>query len=400
MTCIGIAMNDGTDRPTIRLLPRHDGRVRGGHPWVFSNEIAMDAAARALPSGSIVELEDARGVALATAYFNPRTLIAARVLDAPGTTIDRAFWQARLAAALRLRERLFDRPFYRLVHAEADRLPALVVDRMGDVLSVQANAAGIDRALDDILAALTELLNPRAILLRNDSPVRALEGLPEETRLASGSLDAPVEIEENGCRFRLDLRQGQKTGWFYDQRANRAFVAAFARGGRVLDVYSYAGGFALAAARAGAREVIAVDRSAGAVEAIAANATLNGLRVETVRAEAFAELERREGEQFDVVIVDPPAFIKSKKDTGAGLRGYAKMAKLAAPLVAPGGILFAASCSHHAELGAFTQAIADGLRQAKRTGRILQTSGAGPDHPVHPLLPETAYLKALTLQLD
>ncbi|MDB5367738.1 MAG: SAM-dependent methyltransferase [Rhodospirillales bacterium] len=389
-------------RPKLRLLPRHEARVRGGHPWVFSNEIAMDAAARALTPGTLVELEDARGAPLATAYFNPRTLIAARVLGAPGTVVDRAFWHERLQAALTLRDRMFERPFYRLVHAEADRLPALVVDRMGDVLSVQANAAGIDVALDDILGALTELLRPRAILLRNDSPVRELEGLPLETRVVHGAVEAPVEIEENGCRFKLDLRDGQKTGWFYDQRANRAFVAGLARGKSVLDVYAYAGGFALAAARAGAREVIAVDRSAGAIDAIKANAAANGLNVEAVRAEAFAELERRgaAGEKFDVVIVDPPAFIKSKKETAAGLRGYAKLAKLAAPLVAPGGILFAASCSHHADTINFTHAVTHGLGQARRTGRVLQTSGAGPDHPVHPLLPESAYLKALTLQLD
>ncbi|GIL39933.1 class I SAM-dependent rRNA methyltransferase [Roseiterribacter gracilis] len=391
-----------TDRPKLRLLPRHEARVRGGHPWVFSNEIAMDVAARALPPGGLVELEDARGAPLATAYFNPRTLIAARVLGAPGTVVDRAFWHERLAAALHLRERMFDKPFYRLVHAEADRLPALIVDRMGDVLSVQANAAGIDAALDDILGALTDLLKPRAILLRNDSPVRELEGLPQETRVAHGTIDAPVEIEENGCKFLLDLRDGQKTGWFYDQRANRAFVAGFAKNARVLDLYAYAGGFALAAAKAGAREVIAVDRSAGAIEAINANAAANGLKVDAVKAEVFADLERRIGlnETYDVVIVDPPAFIKSKKETASGLRGYAKLAKLAAPLVAPGGILFTASCSHHADLVNFAHAITHGLGQAKRSGRVLQTSGAGPDHPVHPLLPESAYLKALTFQLD
>jgi 23S rRNA (cytosine1962-C5)-methyltransferase len=390
------------DRPKLRLLPRHEARLRGGHPWVFSNEIAMDAAARALPPGGLVELEDARGAPLATAYFNPRTLIAARVLGAPGTVVDRNFWHERLSAALSLRDRMFDKPFYRLVHAEADRLPALVVDRMGDVLSVQANAAGIDVHLDEILGALTDLLKPRAILLRNDSPVRELEGLPLETRVAHGTLDAPVEIEENGCKFLLDLREGQKTGWFYDQRANRAFVASFAKGARVLDLYAYTGGFALAAAKAGARDVIAVDRSAGAIDAINANAAANGLKVEAVKAEVFADLERRTeaGEKFDVVIVDPPAFIKSKKETASGLRGYAKLAKLAAPLVAPGGILFTASCSHHADLVNFTHAVTHGLGQAKCSGRVLQTSGAGPDHPVHPLLPESAYLKALTFQLD
>jgi len=392
-------------RPIVRLQPKRDGRLRHGHPWVYSNEIAMDAAAKALPPGSAVTLAAADGRQLGSAFFNPHTLIAARLLSADGGgAVDRAFFTARFASALRLRERLYDQPYYRLVHAEADGLPAIIVDRMGDVLVVQLNAAGPDRAAEDIIGALSDLLKPRAIVLKNDSPARTLEGLPLETRLAAGALDGPVEIVENGARFLATPLDGQKTGWFYDQRDNRAFVAKLASGARVLDAYCYGGGFGVACARAGAASVLLVDRSAAALESATASARLNGLEgsCATRQQEAFAALAAlaEAGERFDVVIVDPPAFAKSRKDVPAALRGYRKLARLAAALVSPGGVLFAASCSHNVAVDPFGEAVARGLADAGRTGRILRQAGAGPDHPVHPMLPESAYLKSLTLALD
>ncbi|WP_448192499.1 class I SAM-dependent rRNA methyltransferase [Azospirillum sp. sgz301742] len=398
-------MTDTPRYPTIRLQAGRQKRVQLGHPWVYSNEVQMDPAAKAVPPGSPVRLTDANGNALGIATFNPHTLIAARILtpDA-GAVIDGAFLAGRLARAVRMRERLYDRPFYRVVHAEADGLPGLIVDRYGDVVTVQANSVFMDQRIGEILGALDEVLNPRAVILRNDGSQRALEGLAEETRLAKGSLDGALRLEENGATFFADPLGGQKTGWFYDQRDNRAFIASLAKGGRVIDFFSYNGGFAVTCAVRGAASVVAVDRSQPALDNASRAAEANGVAgiFEARRAEAFAELERLAGagETFDVVIVDPPAFVKSKKDLGAGSRAYRKMARLAARITAPGGFLLAASCSHNVDPPLFAEQVARGLVDAGRTGRILRSSGAGPDHPVHPHLPESAYLKAITLQLD
>jgi 23S rRNA (cytosine1962-C5)-methyltransferase len=392
-------------RPTIRLRPKHDQRLRQGHPWVYSNEIMMDAEAKAVPPGTAVTLTTAAGERLGAAFFNPHTLIAARLLSRDAeTVIDRAFFADRVATALALRERLYDAPYYRLIHAEADGLPAVVVDRMGDVLVAQLNAAGPDRAGEDIVAALADRLKPKAVILKNDSPARSQEGLPLETRLAFGALEGPVELVENGARFLVDPLEGQKTGWFYDQRESRAFVARFAFGARVLDAYCYGGGFGIAAALGGARDVVLLDRSEGALDWALQSAALNGVaeRCRHRREDVFEALAAMAaaGETFEVVIVDPPAFAKSRKDVPAALRGYRKLVRLAAALVSRGGILFAASCSHNVGIGDFTEAVARGLNDAGRAGRILRQAGAGPDHPVHPMLPESAYLKSLTLALD
>ena len=391
--------------PSVRLHPKRDMRLRLGHPWVYSNELVMDAGAKALAPGSVVLLAAANGDPLGLAWFNPHTLIAARMLTRDAKEdIGQSFFETRLSVALALRQRLYDAPYYRLVHAEADGLPATVVDRMGDVLVVQLNAAGPNGAADDILAALSALLKPRAILLKNDSPARSLEGLPLETRLAAGAFDQPVDLVENGVRFRIHPLEGQKTGWFYDQRDNRAFVARLAAGAKVLDAYCYGGGFGIACAAGGAASVLMLDRSTGALETAAEAAALNALtdRCATRQGDVFETLAamRDAGDHFDIVIVDPPAFAKSRKDVPAALRGYRKLARLAAKLVSPGGMLFAASCSHNVETGPFEEAVARGLADAGRAGRILRQAGAGPDHPIHPMLPESAYLKSLTLALD
>jgi 23S rRNA (cytosine1962-C5)-methyltransferase len=392
-------------RPTVRLQPRHDARVRHGHPWAFSNEIMMDAEAKAIAPGTPVTLTTAGGERMGVAFFNPHTLISARVLTADtDTVIDRAFYAGKIQAALRLRERLYAEPYYRLVHAEADGLPAVVIDRMDDVLVVQLNAAGPDLARDDIVAALVEVLNPKAIVLKCDSPARALEGLALETRLAHGELSGPVELVENGARFQIDPLEGQKTGWFYDQRDSRAFVARFAEGRTVLDAYCYGGGFGIEAAMAGAASVTLLDRSAGALEAANRSAALNAVvdRCTTRQQEVFEALDAMAAakETYDVVIVDPPAFAKSRKDIPVAIKAYRKLVRQAATLVTPGGILFAASCSHNVGVPEFAEAVARGLDDADRSGRILRSAGAGPDHPVHPMLPESAYLKSLTLALD
>ena len=390
--------------PTVTLAAGRDKRLRGGHPWVYANEIQMTPALKELPPGSLVTLADARGEKLGTALFNAKPLIVARFLDArPNLAIDACFLRARLAAALALRERLFTEPYYRLVHAEADRLPGLVIDRFGDALTVQMNSAGMDRLETPLLEALTDLLKPARIVLRNDSPARTLEGLETGIRAAVGG-EGPIELVENGARFRCDPLGGQKTGWFYDQRDNRAFLAKLAQGKRLIDVYAYIGGFGIEAAVAGAAEVTLVDRSKPAMELAAETAALNNVadRVTAQAGDAFDTLEKlaTAKQRFDVVVCDPPAFVKSKKDLAAGLRAYQKMARLGAALVAPGGILFAASCSHNAPEEEFARQIGIGLSKAGRSGRILRQAGAGPDHPVHPFLRESAYLKSLTLQLD
>ncbi|HLF59519.1 MAG TPA: class I SAM-dependent rRNA methyltransferase [Alphaproteobacteria bacterium] len=394
-----------TPRPVLRLLPSRHKRVVEGHPWIYSNEAQMDAVAKAIPPGSVVKVAAADGRMLGAAFFNPHSLICGRMLSRePEAEIGAGFLAQRLRAALSLRETLYPRPFYRLVHSEGDGLPGLIVDRFGDVVVCQINAAGMDRLSDALLAALDEVLAPKAVVFRNDAPVRELEGLAREVTVAKGEVQPPIEIEEGGARFLVDPVAGQKTGWFFDQRDNRGFMAALARGRRVADFYAYTGGFAILSALAGAREVRAFDASQPALDLAGKSAELNGVAAACrfTKAEAFGEMERLggAGERFEVVICDPPAFVKSRKDVNAGAKGYRKMARLAAALVAPGGFLFAASCSHNMETARFAAEIHKGIAQAGRAARVIRQAGASPDHPIHPSLPESAYLKAEVLQLD
>ena len=391
--------------PSVLLRAGEDRRVRAGHPWAFSNEILMDAETKALPAGSLAILRAPGGEALGLATFNPHSLIAARLLTSnPEAIVDALFFGRRIARAAALRDRLIGVPYYRLIHAEADGLPGVIVDRFGDALVVQINSAGMAALTPVLLEALEAELSPGTIVLKNDSPVRELEGLERELVVAKGEA-GPVEVIENGARFVADLSGGQKTGWFYDQRDNRRFMAGLARDASVLDVYSYSGGFGVLAAKEGAQSVTCLDRSRAALDTAQAAAKVNGVegRVAIQKAEAFEALEKLDGtaaRKFGVVICDPPAFVKSRKDLKTGAQGYRKLVRLAAPLVARGGFLFVASCSHLMDVPMFAEQVRRGLRDAERTGRILRSSGAALDHPIHPNLPETAYLKALTLQLD
>jgi 23S rRNA (cytosine1962-C5)-methyltransferase len=388
--------------PSVLLRAGEDRRVRGGHPWAFSNEILMDAETRALPAGSLAVLRAAGGEALGLITFNPHSLIAGRLLSSnPEARVDALFFGRRLAQAVVLRDRLIGVPYYRLIHAEADLLPGVVVDRFGEALVVQVNTAGMELLTPVLLEALEAELSPSTIVLKNDSPVRTLEGLPREAKVAKGNA-GPVELIENGATFVADLAGGQKTGWFYDQRDNRRFVASLARDARVLDVYSYSGGFGVLTAKQGAKSVTCIDRSQAALDAAGEAARLNGVEgtVSFEKGDAFDALEKHAGSKFDVVICDPPAFVKSRKELKSGAQGYRKLVRLAAPLVTPGGFLFVASCSHLVDPPLFAEQVRRGLRDAGRSGRILLSSGAALDHPVHPSLPESAYLKALTLQLD
>ena len=393
------------NHPIVTLLEGRHKRAVAGHPWVYSNEIQMDAAAKTIPPGSIAALRVADGRPLGLATFNPHSLIAARLLTRDmDASIDASFLRGRLTRALETRESIYKAPYYRLVHAEGDGLPGLIVDRFGDVLVVQMNTAGMDTLAAPLIEALNDTVVPKTIILRNDSAARELEGLESYARVAVGKLDGPVSLLENACNFFCDPVDGQKTGWFYDQRDNRAFVAALAGNKRVADFYCYAGGFGVCAAAQGATEVIAVDRSGPALEIAAMAAERNevGDRCRFIKNEAFRAMHQllKDDESFDVVIADPPAFVKSRKDLAAGLRGYRKMVASAGRLVRPGGVLLVASCSYHVDSLAFAEQVRRGIRDAKRGGRILRVAGAAPDHPAHVFLPETAYLKAMVLQLD
>jgi 23S rRNA (cytosine1962-C5)-methyltransferase len=391
-------------RPEIRLLAGRHRRALAGHPWVYSNEIEMTADARALAPGALVRLKGEDGKPVGTAFFNPRSLIAARLLTFEDAPIDTDFIGKRLDRALALRQRIFDAPYYRLVNGEGDGLPGLIVDRYGEICVVQVNAAGMERLLPELLAALDALVAPKAVLLRNEGPQRALEGLETATEWVKGGGGSSFEVVENRVTFHADLAGGQKTGWFFDHGRNRAKVASFANGARVLDVFCYLGGFAIQALVGGAAEAVLVDRSQPALDLAEASAAANGVaqKCRFDRANGFGAMERlaKSGERFDIVIADPPSFVKSKKEVQRGIRGYRKMVRLAAPLVAPGGLLFAASCSYHVEAAMFGEQIRRGLAAGGRGGRILYAGGAGPDHPIHPFLPETAYLKFQLLQLD
>ena len=394
-----------TDLPTLRLVPKGDRRLSSGFPWIFSNEIVKESVPTDLPAGALVRLQNAAGELVGQAFHNRHTLIAARLLHrSPKVAINQAFFAERLRRALALRDSLIGRPFYRLIHAEADGLPGTIIDRFGDCLVVQLNCAGMERHQALLLAALEEVLAPHVILLKDEAAARTLEGLPGGQRLYKGQLGDRLEIEENGARFFTDLSAGQKTGWFFDQRDNRAWAARFAKGARVLDAYCYAGGFGVLAALSGASDVLALDSSEKALSLARAAAEANGVaaRMAFEKTDVFQRLPRLADEKrlFDLTICDPPAFIKTRKESVQGLKGYRKLARLAAQVTAPQGTLVIASCSHHADAASFTQAVAEGIADIGRSARILQLAGAAPDHPVHPLLPETSYLKCLTLALD
>ncbi|MEO0701712.1 MAG: class I SAM-dependent rRNA methyltransferase [Pseudomonadota bacterium] len=393
------------DRPTIRLLPKTDPRpIRRGAPWVYANQLVMDRRTKALPPGSLAVLEDGERRPLGLVAVNPASKIAARMLDRDaGAAVDASWIAARLEHALALRNRLFDAPFYRLVHAEADGFPGVVIDRFGDAAVIQPNAAWAEVQIDLIAQALTEVAGITTVVKNTASRARALEGLDDQSAVLTGALDGPIPVPMNGATYMADLTGGQKTGLFYDQRPNHAFAARLASGARVLDVFSHVGGFALAALAGGATSALAIDASAPALALAEAGAKASGMveRFTTRQGDAFDVLEAltEETAQFDLVICDPPAFAPAKPALDKGLRAYERVARLSAGLVAPGGALVLCSCSHAADLAKFRTASLRGIGRAGRMGQLLYTGFAGPDHPQHPHLAESAYLKALVFRL-
>ncbi|MEO3414750.1 class I SAM-dependent rRNA methyltransferase [Roseovarius sp. CAU 1744] len=392
--------------PVIRLKPKiRPQAIRHGFPWVYDNELVTDRRTRALNPGTIAVLEDADRAPLALVAVNPASRIMARVLSHDLTArIDAGWLAAKLTRALALRERLYDDPHYRLVHAEADGLPGVVIDRFGDIAVIQPNAAWAEVLLPEIAQALADVTGVATVLKNASGRARGLEGLDDVGATLLGQApDAPRPVPMNGATYMADLTGGQKTGLFYDQRPNHAFAARLSAGARVLDVFSHVGGFSLAMLAGGAASALAVDGSGPALALAAQGAERMGMtgQFATRKGDAFEVMTALagEGQVFDVVICDPPAFAPSKKALEAGLRAYERVARLAAPLVAEGGYLGLCSCSHAADLCRFRAASTRGIGRAGRAGQLIHTGAAGPDHPTHPQLAESSYLKALFYRL-
>ncbi|WP_380052605.1 RSP_2647 family RNA methyltransferase [Falsihalocynthiibacter sp. SS001] len=392
--------------PTIRLKPNAEARaIRHGFPWVYANELVTDRRTKALSAGTLAQLQDTNRTPMGVVTVNPKSKIIARVLDRdPEAVIDAAWFEEKFTRALAHRERLYEAPFYRLIHAEADGLPGVVIDRFGDVAVVQPNAAWAEEMFDMLAAALVKVTGVSTVVKNGTGRARSLEGLEEELVVTQGALDAPIPVPMNGATYMADILGGQKTGLFFDQRPNHAFTQTLCRDAKVLDVFSHVGGFSLAALAGGASSALAVDGSAAALELAEQGAKASGTadRFAKRKGDAFDVLAAlaEEGETFDVVICDPPAFAPSKKALEAGLRAYERVARLAAALVKPGGYLVLCSCSHAADLQKFRNSSARGIGRAGRRMQLINTGFAGPDHPLLPHLAESGYLKALTFRLD
>ena len=395
-----------SSRPTVRLMPKAEARaIRHGFPWVYANELVTDRRTQKLAPGTLAVLEDAGRQVLGLVAVNPGSKIICRMLDRDAeAVIDARWFAARLTTALRHRERLYPEPFYRLVHAEADGLPGVIIDRFGETAVVQPNAAWADALIEPLTEALVDVTGVATVILNGSGRTRGLEGLDERMGVLQGAAPAgPIPVRMNGATYMADVMGGQKTGLFYDQRPNHAFAAGLARGARVLDVFSHVGGFGLASLAGGAREVLCVDGSAPALELAEAGAAAMGVaeKFATRKGDAFDVMAAlaEEGETFDVVICDPPAFAPSKNALDAGLRAYERVARLAAPLVAEGGYLGLCSCSHAADLTKFRNASSRGIGRAGRRGQIVYTGFAGADHPLLPHLAESGYLKSVFYRL-
>ena len=398
-------MADDVEYPALYLKRGEDQRLRAGHLWVFSNEVDVKRSPlTGFEPGETCAIIDHQGKAIGVGYVNPNSLIAARLVTRGlDHAFDRSLIVHRLNVALALRERLYAEPYYRLVFGESDGLPGLTLDRFGDVLVGQITTAGMERIKDSITEAIAKVLKPRQLWWKNDASVRTLENLPSYADLGYGEYGAPAIVREGGLEFEIDPVGGQKTGWFYDQRENRDRLARLVAGKRVLDVFSYLGAWGMRAAAFGASEVVCVDASQAAVDAIGRNAERNGFadRVSAVRADAFDHLKalREARERFDVVILDPPAFVKRKKDFAEGRLAYRRINELGMQVLAKDGVLVTCSCSYHMPRAALLESVQQGARHLDRQVQSLISLQQGPDHPVHPAIPETDYLKGFVCRV-
>ncbi len=385
--------------PDLYLKKNEDKRLRKGHLWVFSNEVdTKKSPLEQFSAGDLVNVKSEDGKILGTAYINPQTLICARLLTRKANLkCGVNFFKERLTTALTLRDKIFPKPFYRLVFSESDGLPGLVIDRFGDVLSVQITTAGIELRKDMLFTALIELLNPTAIILKNDNSQRQLEGLSQESEVVYGQLPENIIIEENGAQFKVDILEGQKTGWFYDHRSSRAYLASIAKDQRVLDLFSYTGAWGIPAAIAGASEVTCVDASEGALTLALENAQLNQIadKMNFIRSDVFEFLKqaRLENQLYDIIVLDPPALIKRKKDFKLGNEAYRRLNHLALQVLSKNGILISASCSFHLSRDNLHEILRSSGRHIDRHLVFFASGGQGPDHPIDPASPESEYLK-------
>lgn len=385
--------------PELFLKKNEDKRIRQGHLWIFSNEVdTARSPLKQFSPGDLVRIVASDGKILGTAYVNPNTLICARFLSRkPSAKLGTKMFTTRIARALALRELFYDKPFYRLIFGEADGLPGLVIDRFGDTLAVQITTAGIERQKEPLIAVLIDLLQPKAIYLKNDNPQRQLEGLSEQAELIYGELPESLIIEENNAKFKIDILAGQKTGWFYDHRSSRAMLAKLTTGKTVLDLFSYVGAWGIPAALNGATSVTCVDASASAIALAKQNVDLNQLsnQVQCIQSDVFDYLKRArlEKQHFDIVILDPPALIKRKKDFKSGYEAYRRLNHLALQVLAKDGILVSASCSAHLSKANLHEILRSSAKHIDRNLTIVATGGQAPDHPIHPAIAETEYLK-------
>ena len=386
------------------MKARQDRRVRSGHPWVFSNELDCDVSS--LPSGGIVTLTTANGKFIGHGYANPKSLIAIRLLSrnrsADVTTA--SFFASRLRHAVSLRESLYPgRTAYRLINAEADGFPGLIIDRFNDILSVQITTLGMDCLKGALLEGLKEVLAPTGAVFRNDSPMRTLEGLPQEKGIWFGSVPDHIDIDEFGVTFRVQLLGGQKTGHFFDQADNRHYAGMLCGDRKVLDVYANSGGWGLHALKHGATEVIFVDKQEACCEQIETNVALNGFEDRAVilcdEGKKTLETLLSNGVRFDAVNLDPPAFAKQRRAATSALKGYREINRLGLLLVKPGGFLFTSSCSYHVHEDRFLEAIQKAAEDAGRSIRVVRRGEQSSDHPTRPEVPETRYLKSYAFQV-
>lgn len=386
---------------TLRLNRGEDKYINEGCPWVYNNQISTTSELELSEPGILVDIVNHQGRWVALGYYNPHSNISCRVLSNSNKYLDYNFFFHLLNKANVRRIKEISVPYYRLIHSESDGLPGLIIDRFDNIFVIQIGTAGMERLKDFILDSLDKIFEVKTIIMRNDFPARKSEGLETGVEVIRGKVSGLTKVFENNCWYYADLINGQKTGWFYDQRDNRKLVADYADGKTVLDVYSYVGGFGILCALRIAKEVTLVDSSESALEIAKKSAALNKVNVKTIHGKAYEVMENlyNEGINFDVVVADPPAFIKHKKYQAQGIKGYEKVAKLASQLVKNGGIFHTATCSHNATRKLFNNAVYSGIRKASKNYKLIKETGAASDHPIHPKLPQSEYLKAATLRI-